>query len=149
MSQEKPVAGPDPLEGGCLCGAIRYLIAGAPVFVGQCYCRDCRKATGTGHSTVVAVLVSQLRVTGEPAVYASQGGSGGQVRRHFCPVCAGRLYTTADSSGPLRLVQAGSLDDPNAVTPTVAIFVKDAPTWDRIDPALAAFAHLPPSAPDH
>ncbi len=138
---------PVELSGGCLCGAIRYRIAGAPLFVGQCYCKDCQKATGTGHATVVAVLQDQLDVTGTPAVYASQGGSGGQVRRHFCAVCAGRLYTSADSAGPLRMVQAGSLDDPNAVTPTAAIYVKNALTWDRIDPALAKFDHLPPGPP--
>jgi hypothetical protein len=138
---------PAELSGGCLCGAIRYRIAGAPVFVGQCYCKDCQKATGTGHSTVIGVLESQLTVEGKPAVYASVGGSGGQVLRHFCPVCAGRLYTAANSTGPVRMVQAGSLDEPNAVTPTVAIFVKDAVSWDRIDSALVKFDHLPPSPP--
>ncbi len=138
-----------PLEfsGGCLCGAIRYRITGAPVFVGQCYCKDCQKATGTGHSTVVGVLETQLSLAGEPAVHTSIGGSGGQVRRHFCPQCAGRLYTAADSAGPVRMVQAGSLDEPNAVTPTVAIFVKDALSWDQIDPAVTKFDHLPPSPP--
>ena len=133
------------LSGGCLCGAVRYRIAGAPVFVGQCYCRDCQKATGTGHSTVLGVPAPQLHIEGTPAVYTSQGGSGGQVRRHFCPVCAGRLFTSADSAGPIRMVQAGSLDDPNAVTPSVAIYVKDALSWDRIDPALTKFERLPPT----
>jgi hypothetical protein len=135
------------LSGGCLCGAIRYLIAGAPVFVGQCYCKDCQKATGTGHSTVIGVLETQLNISGEPALYASQGGSGGEVRRHFCPVCASRLYTSADSAGPMRMVQAGTLDDPNAVTPTVAIYVKDALSWDRIDSGVAKFEQLPPAPP--
>jgi hypothetical protein len=140
------VATPAELSGGCLCGAVRYHIVGAPVFVGQCYCRDCQKATGTGHATVVGVLESQLRIRGEPVVYASLGGSGGQVRRHLCRICAGRLYTAADSAGPVRMVQAGSLDDPNAIIPTVAIYVKDALSWDRIDPALAKFERLPPAA---
>jgi hypothetical protein len=135
------------MSGGCLCGAIRYRIAGPPVFVGQCHCRDCQKATGTGHSTVVGVLETQFRVEGQPAVYSSVGGSGGQVRRHFCPVCAGRLYTSADSAGPVRMVQAGSLDQPNAVTPTVAIFVKDALSWDYIAPGMTKFDHLPPNPP--
>jgi len=45
------------------------------------------------------------------------------------------------------MVQAGTLDDPNAVTPTVAIYVKDALSRDRIDAAVAKFEHLPPAAP--
>ncbi len=134
------------LSGGCLCGAIRYRIVGAPVFVGQCYCKDCQKATGTGHSTVIGVPETQLRIEGKPAVYVSRGSSGGQVQRHFCPLCAGRLFTAAESAGPLRMVQAGSLDDPNVVTPTVAVFVKDALSWDRIDPSLAQFERMPPAS---
>jgi len=133
------------MSGGCLCGAIRYRITGAPVFVGQCYCKDCQKATGTGHTTVLGVPAAHLHIEGEPAVYTSRGESGGLVHRHFCALCAGRLYTAGDSAGPIRMVQAGSLDEPNAVTPTVAVYVKDAVTWDRIDPGLAKFARLPPS----
>jgi hypothetical protein len=92
-------------------------------------------------------METQLSIAGEPAVYASRGESGGQVQRHFCPVCASRLYTAADSAGPVRMVQAGTLDDPNAVTPTVAIYVKDALSWDRIDAAIVKFDRLPPAAP--
>ena len=135
------------LSGGCLCGAVRYRITGAPLFVGQCYCRDCQKATGTGHATVVGVLESNLSIEGRPSVYSSTGSSGGQVRRHFCAVCAGRLYTSADSAGPVRMVQAGSLDEPHAVTPTVAIFVRDAIPWDHIPPSLVKFELVPPSPP--
>jgi hypothetical protein len=147
-TEELLLTNPVELTGGCLCGGVRYRIAGTPVFVAQCYCRDCQKATGTGHTTVMGVMEAQLSVAGQVAFFANQGSSGSPVRRHFCPICAGRLYTAADSSGPMRLVQVGSLDDPSAVSPTLAIFVKDAPVWDRIDPALTAFAHLPPHAPD-
>lgn len=48
------------LEGGCLCGAIRYCINGKVRFVSQCCCRDCQRATGTGHTTIIGVLRSDL-----------------------------------------------------------------------------------------
>jgi hypothetical protein len=38
------------INGGCACGAVRYEIAADPQFQGQCQCRDCRRATGTGHA---------------------------------------------------------------------------------------------------
>jgi hypothetical protein len=44
------------------------------------------------------------------------------------------------------MVQAGTLDDPNAVIPTVAIYVKDALSWDRIDATVVKFDRLPPAA---
>lgn len=36
------------LEGGCLCGALRYEANAAPGFMGYCCCDDCQKASGSG-----------------------------------------------------------------------------------------------------
>jgi hypothetical protein len=127
------------LQGGCLCGAIRYRITGPVRFVSQCACRDCQKATGTGHTTILGVDGADLAVTGTPSVYTSRGQTGGKVSRHFCPTCAGRLYTTGDHPGRVVIVQAGSLDDPNAVYPENVIYAADAPKWDFFDPALPRF----------
>jgi hypothetical protein len=41
------------------------------------------------------------------------------------------------------MLQAGSLDDVNAVAPTAAIYVRDAARWDKIDPALKTFDRMP------
>jgi hypothetical protein len=134
----------DAMVGGCLCGAIRYRITGSPLFVSQCACKDCQKATGTGHTTIVGVEEADLHVEGEPKIYTNSGDTGGAVSRHFCGTCGGRLYTTGDLPGSVHIVQAGSLDDPNLVTPTSAIYLKDAPHWDRFDPAIEQFEEMRP-----
>jgi len=132
------------LPGGCLCGQIRYTLQGPALFVSQCCCKDCQKATGTGHTTIVGVHQSQLRITaGVPATYRSRGDSGGDVIRHFCGRCGGRLYTSGTLPGEVVMVQAGSLDDPGQVTPESVIYAKDAVPWDRFDPDLPRFAALP------
>ncbi|MEY4761649.1 MAG: hypothetical protein RLZZ200_1505 [Pseudomonadota bacterium] len=137
-----------PLTGGCLCGAIRYELASPALFVSQCCCRDCQKATGTGHVTAIGVHRSQLRFTcGEPKPFASKGESGGDIVRHFCAHCGGRIHVTGTRAGELVLVQAGSLDDPDAVTPESVIYTKDAARWDHFDPALPSFPAMPPAAP--
>ena len=124
------------LEGGCLCGALRYVINEAPLFVSQCCCKDCQKATGTGHTTIIGIHKDQLALTGAPKTYTNAGDTGGKVTRHFCGDCAGRLYTSGDLPGDFIMVQAGSLDDPNLVYPESVIYLKDAPKWDFFDPAL-------------
>jgi hypothetical protein len=124
------------LVGGCLCGALRYEIAGDPVFVSQCACKDCQKATGTGHTTIIGIHNSQLALSGTPKTYTNHGNTGGKVTRHFCGECAGRLYTSGDLPGEFIMVQAGSLDDPDLVYPESVIYLKDAPKWDFFDPAL-------------
>jgi hypothetical protein len=118
-------------------------MTGPPEFVMQCFCRDCQKATGTGHTTIVGVLESNLTVEGVPKTFTVAGESGGRVTRHFCGVCGGRLFTSGDLPGPMRMLQAGSLDDVNSVEPTAAIYVKDAARWDKIDPALKTFERMP------
>lgn len=126
-------------EGGCLCGAVRYRLAGPSLFETQCCCRDCQRATGTGHTTIVGVHRGQLQVNGTLAVFTNEGESGGQVSRHFCATCAGRIYTSGTMPGAVVMVQAGSLDDPDVVTPCNVIYGKDAVAWDHFDPALEVF----------
>lgn len=131
------------LVGGCLCGEIRYEILGEPMFVSQCCCKDCQKATGTGHTTIIGIRGDQLQMSGTPKTFTNAGDSGGSVTRHFCGTCAGRLYTTGDMPGDMKIVQAGSLDDPNQVTPVNAIYVKDKPVWDMLDPNIPHFEGMP------
>lgn len=127
------------LEGGCLCGAIRYRLTGPSRFVSQCCCKDCQKATGTGHTTIVGIHKDQLAIEGTPATYTNVGESGGSVTRHFCGTCAGRLYTSGDLPGDFIMVQAGSLDDPGAIAPQSVIYLRDAVSWDHFDPALPTY----------
>jgi len=43
------------IEGGCLCGKVRYSADTEPAFVGVCHCTNCQKATGTAFNVVVAL----------------------------------------------------------------------------------------------
>jgi hypothetical protein len=134
----------EALTGGCLCGAIRYTLTGPTLFVSQCACKDCQKATGTGHTTIVGIHRSQLELSAPPATYTNSGDTGGSVTRHFCGTCAGRLFTSGDLPGEFIMVQAGSLDDPGAISPESVIYTKDAVAWDVFDPALPKFEAMRP-----
>lgn len=133
------VATNETVSGGCLCGAVRYTLTGPTLYCTQCCCIDCQKATGTGHTTIIGIHRDQLAVTGTPKIYSTHGDTGGRVSRHFCGDCGGRLYTSGDLPGSIVMVQAGSLDDPNVVSPTMVIYTKDAPNWDRFDAALPTY----------
>jgi hypothetical protein len=39
------------VEGGCICGAIRYRLTKEPMIIHACHCRDCQKLTGTAFVT--------------------------------------------------------------------------------------------------
>ena len=123
---------------------MRYHIEGEPLLVRQCCCRDCQKATGTGHTTIIGLRMSQLSVVGVTKAHTKTGASGGDVSRHFCPICGGRLYTSGTLPGKVVLVQAGSLDDPDLVQPTAVIYWQDAVSWDRFDERLPKFEQMQP-----
>jgi len=144
MSEPRKLAAGQTAEGGCLCGDMRYTLSGPSMFVSQCCCKDCQKATGTGHTTIIGVHKSQLALRGQVTTYTNIGETGGSVTRHFCGRCAGRLYTSGDLPGDFIMIQAGSLDDPSLIEPQSVIYVKDAPVWDRFDPALPQFEAMQP-----
>ena len=37
----------DTHTGGCLCGAVRYTVTGAPVRAVACHCKFCQRRTGS------------------------------------------------------------------------------------------------------
>ena len=44
----------DQFEGGCLCGAVRFLATGQPKGVYWCHCQSCRRHSGAPVSVFVA-----------------------------------------------------------------------------------------------
>ena len=128
--------------GGCLCGAVRYEMRGAPLAQGHCYCADCRRVSGTGFIPFLAVTRDQVTVTGETFSHAATGRSGGKAIRHHCAVCGGLVYGLGESGPDMRLY-AGSLDDVSLFEPQIAIFVKDRAPWALVPEGLATFDEGP------
>ena len=133
-------------RGRCACGAVRYDIAAEPAFAGQCQCRDCQRATGSGHANAIAFPESAVRLTGEVRYHAATGDSGKRVERGFCPACGSPMVWKFASRPELIAILAGSLDDPGVFAPQVVMYASRGFKWDRVDPALPSFEKLPPAA---
>ena len=132
------------LEGGCLCGAVRYN-AGEAMVCGHCHCVDCRKTSATGHATHVMVLADSFEVQGALASYGRAADSGNIVTRHFCPICGAAIYSSNGGMPGMAFVRASSLDDPDAINPQMVVYASRAPAWDRIEgmPSFPEMAPLP------
>ncbi len=133
------------LSGKCLCGAVGYVAESDPVFSGNCYCKDCRRESGTGHTTAVAVPEPSLTVTGKTSQYVKSTDRGTTLTTVFCPICATTLYARPSTTPGMVLIRAGALDDDSGVDPKFNLFAPQAPRWDKADPALMAFDGMPPS----
>lgn len=137
----------DRIRGSCLCGAVHYTIGGAPQLVGKCYCVDCRKASGTGHCTHVALAEEQVELTGETACFERPADSGNMIARSFCPICGSALFSRNSSMPGMIFVRASSLDDVDAISAAMSVYTSRAPGWDRPDPALPGFVEMPEGGP--
>ena len=115
-----------PLEGGCLCDAVRYRIGAAPTHAEYCHCRMCQRATG---APVVPWLTVAREAfawsTGEPAVYRSSAAA----ERLFCPSCGTQLAFRAIAEPDHLDVTLTSLDNPEAVRPTHHIWTGSRIAW--------------------
>ncbi|WP_298169172.1 GFA family protein [Novosphingobium sp.] len=122
-----------PHSGGCLCGAVRYIIAAEPVGARMCWCRDCQRIA-SGSATVNVLFPEEaVAITGDLGLFTMIADSGNTVERGFCKVCGAQIYsrTVTPKGLPMR-VRAGTLDDPELCAPTAAIWTESAPSWAPI-----------------
>ncbi|HEY2615866.1 MAG TPA: GFA family protein [Acetobacteraceae bacterium] len=131
--------------GGCLCGAVRYVAESEPLFVGYCYCADCRKASGSGFIPFMGFASSAVRFSGRTRQFRSRSFRGSDAVRNFCPVCGGLVFGGEVGKDVSHTIYAGSLDDPSRFQPKIAIFVRDRPAWVAMPPDLTVFETLPPT----
>ena len=131
------------LAGGCLCGAVRYEAAGPPEYAGLCHCRDCQRATGTGHAPYMGFAHDHVTIRGETRAFAVIGGSGARSLRHFCPTCGTHVFGVRDPDDGTCTIYAGTLDDPELFAPREAIFVRSRRSWDHGALPLPEFPALP------
>jgi len=123
--------------GGCLCGALRYRVTGAPIWVAHCHCQSCRRASGGAVVTWAGYGDAAFAVTrGEIAHFASSPG----VRRGFCAVCGSPL-TFQSTRWPNEIhVTVGTLDEPAAFAPTAHVFYAERLPWLHIADDARRFA---------
>lgn len=123
-------------EGGCLCGAVRYRVSGAPTNLCYCHCRSCRRAAGAHCVAWGTFDASRFElVRGEPARVRSSE----HVLRSFCGACGSALgYVNDARPGELDLTLA-SLDDPSDLAPVCHIWVSHRLPWVLLADGLPAF----------
>jgi hypothetical protein len=114
------------LEGGCLCGALRYAASAPPIDTGYCHCSLCRRSTGAPVLAWASVAVAAFAyVHGAPAIYASS--SRGQ--REFCARCGTQICYRQTRDAHTVDINTGSLDEPGLCPPQMHIYHADRIGW--------------------
>jgi hypothetical protein len=107
----------EAVEGGCLCGAVRFTAQGKPFRVGTCHCLDCRKHHGAPFFAAAIFLDSAVTITGETHSYRD---------RHFCPICGSSPFSRWQDE---IAVHNGALDEPSRFRPTYELWTIRRESW--------------------
>lgn len=115
------------VNGGCLCGNVRFTAVGQPYRVGLCHCLDCRKHHGALFHASAVFPNGAVTVKGETAQF--QG-------RHFCPRCGSPVFSITGDEVEVHL---GALDAPDQFVPTYELWTIRREAWLPPFPALRSY----------
>lgn len=119
------------IEGGCLCGSVRYSSDADPAAIINCYCENCRKNSGSTNSFNLAMPAGSVQVTGDTvSTYVdSSGASGKPFNRQFCSRCGSHFLASGPAYEGLEFIKAGTLDDANWAEPKLHIWCEQKLNW--------------------
>ena len=115
------------IEGGCLCGKVRYRIDGQITDVSHCHCAMCRKAHGAAFGTYGAVQQDQFHWTDGQDLIKTFSSSA-DMDRTFCSNCGSHLMAEwIDKPGVI--IRLGCLDDDPGARPKMHIWRSEGACW--------------------
>jgi hypothetical protein len=131
------------LEGGCYCGAVRYVAEGESRMKAQCHCRECQYISGGSPNMFMLMPPDGFSYTkGSPKQF-TRGDLKGAVTREFCAECGTHLTTRRPGLSAV-ILKVGTLDDPGLYGgPQMAIFTIDSQPFHHIPDGLPSFERLP------
>ena len=124
------------VEGGCLCGQVRYRITAAPKASVICHCASCRRAAAAPAMPWITCDAAAFEVTqGMASTYRSSA----PVTRAFCGACGTPLTYASDGRPDEIDVTTVSLDEPESFPPTCHIRLMEALDWVTFGDGLPAY----------
>ena len=130
------------LEGGCLCGTVRFRATAAPLRTLACHCRFCQKITGSSYFAESMFPMNAVQFnSGRLSTYEHlSDGSSKKVFVHFCPSCGTTVSLTFERWPDIRGIARGCYDDPNAGTVSSHLWTRSAHTGTALPEGVDCFA---------
>jgi hypothetical protein len=123
------MSGEQTLRGSCLCGRVRFEVAGPFPKLYQCHCSLCRKQGGSVSNTGLIVAADKFRwLAGEDVIGKWQRSTG--FRSHFCQRCGSVVPNPLRDTGYIW-VPAGALDDEGTLEIAAQLFLGSKFVWDQ------------------
>jgi hypothetical protein len=108
-------------KGACLCGSVRFEVAGALRPPDACHCSQCRKQSGHFWAST-DVQRKDLSITGGEHIRWFRSSE--RIQRGFCSLCGSFLFWEL-IKGDTIAIAMGAFDSPTDTSLSMHIFVAD------------------------
>lgn len=116
------------MEGGCLCGAVRYRLKSEPFDAGWCHCRTCQLNSGSPAMAFATVPIDDFEFTqGGELIGTVATSDVGQ--RRFCTRCGTPFLMQVKHQPTTVDFSVATLDEPGRVAPGFHIFYDSRIAW--------------------
>ncbi|MCM2394650.1 GFA family protein [Rhizobium sp. S95] len=116
--------------GSCLCGTVRFHIAGEFESFFLCHCTRCRKDTGSAHAANLFSSTATINwLSGQDSIRTYRLPET-RHEKSFCVKC-GSALPGVQMDGAVVVVPAGSIDSAIDIRPNAHICVASRADWDE------------------
>ena len=119
------------VQGGCLCGAVRFDIRPPTQVSAHCHCSMCRRAHGAAFVTWVRLPKEQLTIVAAEDKLLRYRSSP-PATRSFCAVCGSSLFFESEDSPETVDVAFANIDGPIDRNPQLHVFFDDRVDWIQV-----------------
>ena len=126
------------VQGGCLCGAVRFEARAPSRFCAHCHCGTCRRAHGAAFVTWLGLPTSGLTMLAGGDVL-TRYRTETEATRSFCGRCGSTVFYEGPRWPGEVHVAMGCLDGVLDREPSAHAYVDHAAAWWRIDDDLPQY----------
>lgn len=116
------------MKGQCLCGAVKFEIAGKIPNLYQCHCSECRKSTGSSANAATFVHVSSFRwIHGEEKISSFKKDTG--YRNDFCSICGSSVPNPLRETNKMW-IPTGLLEETGDLKVAAHLYMNSRASWE-------------------
>lgn len=130
-------------EGGCQCGAVRYVVTVDRLVAYACHCLECQKQSASAFGISVSIPSERVRIEGAMQVYRRPTDVGTHTDCWFCKTCGTRLYHQSTGAADWMTIKGGTLDRSDLLILVGHIWVKRKQPWLQLPSDTPAHATQP------
>jgi hypothetical protein len=122
---------PAPVDGGCLCGAVRFRVEPPTLFCAHCHCSMCRRNHGAAFVTWFGIVRERLQLSAGADALRRYASSPHGVRS-FCGRCGSSLFCESERHPTHVDVVLASLDGPIDRAPAAHFYFDSRADWTDV-----------------